>query len=76
MITPAVTWWWSDEISCDSVGTVIKRIMIVVGYWYYKCGVKNKKEKKIKEKKRNININILNLWHIAYAIMLILYILI
>ena len=24
--------------------------MIVVGYWYYECGIKNKKKKKRKEK--------------------------
>ena len=48
MITPAVTWWWSDEISCDSVGTVIVKIRIIAGYWCYKCGVNIKI--KIKEK--------------------------
>ena len=47
---PAVMWWWSDGRSHNSVGTVIKKIMIVVGYWYYECGIKNKKKKKRKEK--------------------------
>ena len=40
---PAIMWWWSDIRSYDSVSTVIKKIMIVVGYQCYKCGVKDRK---------------------------------
>ena len=45
---PAVMWQWSNGRSCDSVGTVMKKIMIVVGYWCYEYGVKNRKENKKK----------------------------
>ena len=43
MVMPAVMWWWSDGRSHDSVGTVIKKIIIVVGYWCYECGIKDRK---------------------------------
>ena len=46
IVTSAVMWWWSDRRLHISVSIVIKKIMIVVGYWCYKCGVMNRKEKK------------------------------
>ena len=47
----AIIWWWSDGRSHDSVSTVIKEITIVVGYWCYEYGVKNKIKRKEKNSK-------------------------